>query len=174
MADVKALLELVRQGERVIDHQVQQSDVQDEKSRQLITLVTGLLAAAAVGSGWLARLPELDLGWLLLPFVALVVGGVLCSAVAFRLSTDAYLGARGGNKLLVGWGGSQLKDAALADDAHANVLKSTLMGMKDWTEANVKSQEAAKAKRVGSFRWLFAAGACLVVAYLYAAILVLI
>lgn len=170
MADAKALAELVRQGERVLDHQVQQSDTQDEKSRQVLALVAGLLAAAAAGSGFLAGVPEVDAGWLLAPLVVLVTAMLACAARAFHLAASAYLGRPGEDKLVVGWGAKPLRQAGEEGDALADVHLSTLAGMESWIQANLASQTRSKALRLRSYWWLFAAGACLVAASMYAAV----
>lgn len=160
-----SLAELVRQGERLLDAQIESTARQDQKSATLMGLATTILAGAAAIAGLVA--PE-GIGHWIWPFAALLGVGLACSTVSFACFLRAYTGSRKDeSEIAVGWDPDQLNAAAREGDALDDVHRSTLLGISTWFKLNRHFLErGAYLRRRGNF-WLAVGSAAIGASFLY-------
>lgn len=97
-ADLEDLKEMMREQERVIEHQVHALEELDDKSEHMIRLAVAALAGAVALASLLLRGPDAIPGHSLLP---LGVGAAL-NIAAMVLFVDAYVGFRRHSEAYVG------------------------------------------------------------------------
>ncbi len=171
--DLPAVVELVRQGERVLDHQIRASEEQDAKSRHLLTLTAAILVVgAAIGGLAITDADPNVEQHRKIPFAGLLGLGLYFGGIAFFLFARAYVGPETKRAIEwgVGWDMDTLGQAADDGDIPAEIHRATLVGLPKWYGQNAEHQkESAKRRKKGMF-WLLMGGLSLAASLLYAVI----
>lgn len=170
--DLEAVIELVRQGERALDHQIRASEEQDAKSRHLLTLTAAILAVGAAIGG--LAITEADSNvekiWKI-PFAALLGLGLFFGGMAFFLFARSYgFSTNPATKWGVGWDMDTLEQAADEGDLPAEVHRATLIGLPKWFNQNSQHLKESAKRRSRGMLWLLMGGASLAASLLYAVI----
>lgn len=98
-ADAALLAEMVREAERVIDHQVSVLKELDRKSGLVTTVAQALLAGAVI---LITLVTAQEVQGVDVPFIALLSSGGLVNVVALVRSLDAFVGPRQHEAVKVG------------------------------------------------------------------------
>jgi hypothetical protein len=162
--DLALLAEMVREAERVIDHQVRAKEAIDAKSQNALTVAIAALGGGlALGSLVLTRGAPTDAFFL----AAIAAGGGLNLGSVLVL-LDAYMGLRLRRELAIGPSVAALSERALRDDwtwmDHGTTLLASLAEQYD---QNGRAIEAAVARRREGLLLLVGSLAAYVVSMVY-------
>jgi hypothetical protein len=164
----RRLAELVRQGERLLDRQLDLAAGQDEKSKQMLgtsmAVATALLAA--FGLTW----RPLPLGVQLAAIAGLACGLLLLLRALFSFS-NAYLGPAGRpHRMGMGWNPNALLDESAQGEDVEGVHRATLVGLRKWVRHNEQVMERLGKMRRRALNDLTLATCCLVAVLIYVVI----